>query len=123
MIEANLLERNAIRVDVNPENIKLSNSNLNFSSHSISKVFTRQGSARDLFFIKSNSIDMICMHPPYADIIKYSHGIEGDISYLHYSEFLSAMGDVTQESYRVLKTQSICAFMIADVREKIMFGL
>ncbi len=65
---------------------------------------------------------MICTHPPYADIIKYSHGIEGDISYLHYSEFLSAMGDVTQESYRVLKTQSICAFMIADVREKIMFG-
>ena len=118
LIEAKLLGRNAIGVDVNPEAIKLSNSNLNFSSHSISKVFTRQGNARDLFFIKSNSIDMICTHPPYADIIKYSHGIAEDISHFHYSEFLSAMRDVARESYRVLKSQSICAFMIADVREK-----
>ena len=34
LIEAKLLRRNAIGVDVNPESIKLSNSNLDFSNHS-----------------------------------------------------------------------------------------
>lgn len=118
LIEAKLLGRNAIGVDVNSESIKLSNSNLNFSSHSNPKIFTRQGSARDLSFIKDNSIDLICTHPPYANIIEYSQDIAEDISHLHYEEFLSAMRDVAKEAYRVLKTKSICAFMIGDVREK-----
>ena len=54
LIEAKLLGRNAIGVDVNPESIKLSNSNLDFSNHSNSKIFTRQGNARNLSFIKEN---------------------------------------------------------------------
>jgi DNA modification methylase len=118
LIEAKLLDRNAIGVDVNPESIRLSNLNLNFQNHSDSKIFTRQGNARNLSFVKDNSIDMICTHPPYADIIKYSHDIKEDISHLHYVEFLCAMEDVAQEAYRVLKPQSICAFMIGDIREK-----
>lgn len=118
MIEAKLLGRNAIGVDVNPESIKLSNSNLNFSNHSNSKIFTRQGSARDLSFIKDNSIDMICTHPPYANIIEYSQDIAEDISHLHYEDFIFTMKDVAQEAYRVLKPKAICAFMIGDVREK-----
>lgn len=118
LIEAKLLGRNAIGIDVNPESIKLSNSNLNFSNHSNSKIFTRQGSARDLSFIKDNSIDMICTHPPYANIIEYSQNIAEDISHLHYEDFIFAMKDVAQEAYRVLKPKAICAFMIGDVREK-----
>jgi DNA modification methylase len=118
LIEAKLLERNAIGVDVNQESIKLSNSNLNFQNHSTSKIFTRQGDARNLSFIKDCSIDMICTHPPYANIIEYSKDIQDDLSHLHYMEFLSAMVDVAKESYRVLKPRSICTFMIGDIREK-----
>lgn len=118
LIEAKLLGRNAIGIDVNLESIKLSNSNLNFSNHSNSKIFTRQGSARDLSFIKDNSIDLICTHPPYSNIIKYSQNIAEDISHLHYEDFIFAMKDVAQEAYRVLKPKAICAFMIGDVREK-----
>jgi len=118
LIEAKLLGRNAIGVDVNPESIKLSNSNLNFSNYSSSKIFTRQGSASDLSFIKDNSIDMICTHPPYANIIEYSHNIAEDISHLNYEEFLLVMREVAKEAYRVLKYKAICAFMIGDIREK-----
>lgn len=118
LIEAKLLGRNAIGVDVNLESIKLSNSNLDFSNHSNSKIFTRQGSARNLSFIKNNSIDMICTHPPYANIIEYSQDIVEDISHLYYDEFLSAMKDVAKEAYRVLKDKSVCTYMIGDVREK-----
>lgn len=118
MIEAKLLGRNAIGVDINPGSIKLSNSNLNFSNHLNSRIFTRQGNARNLSFIKDNSIDMICTHPPYANIIEYSYDIVEDISRLQYEEFLLAMRDVAKEAYRVLKHKSICAFMIGDVREQ-----
>ena len=75
LIEAKLLRRNAIGVDVNPEAINLSNNNLNFTIQTNSKIFTRQGNARDISFIKDNSINLICTHPPYADIIKYSDNI------------------------------------------------
>lgn len=118
LIEAKLLGRNAIGVDVNSESIKLSNYNLNFTNQTNSKIFTRQGNARDLSFIKNSSMDLICMHPPYADIIKYSDGILEDMSHLQYEDFLLAMKDVANEAYRVLKKNSICAFMIGDIREK-----
>ena len=118
LIEAKLLGRNAIGIDVNPESIKLSNSNLNFFNYLTPKIFIRQGSARDLSFIKDNSIDMICTHPPYADIIQYSHNIVEDMSLLPYEEFLFAMKEAASEAYRVLKPKAICSFMIGDVRKK-----
>ena len=117
LMEAKLLGRNAIGVDVNPESIKLSNSNINFSNLSNSKIFTKQGNARDLFFIKDSSIHMICTHPPYANIIKYSHDLKEDMSHLNYENFLLAMQDVAKEAYRVLKDRAVCAYMIGDIRE------
>lgn len=118
LVEAKLLKRNAIGIDVNPEAIKLSNYNLNFSIQTNSKIFTRQGNARDISFVKNNSIDMICTHPPYADIIKYCDGISDDLSHLQYDDFLLAMKDVATEANRVLKENAVCAFMIGDIREK-----
>ncbi len=117
LIEAKLLGRNAIGVDVNPEAIKLSNSNLHFSNELNSKIYVQQGTASDLSFIKDGGIDMVCTHPPYANIIQYSQDISEDLSHLHYEEFLHAMRKVAQEAYRVLKSKAICAFMIGDVRE------
>ncbi len=117
LIEAKLLNRNAIGIDINPSSIKLSNYNLNFEIHSCSKIFTKLGNARNLSFIKDESIDMICTHPPYADIVRYSSSIEEDISHLRYHEFLLAMKDVAKEAFRVLKKGKICAYMMGDVRE------
>ena len=118
LIEAKLLGRNAIGVDINSEAVKLSNANLNFTCQESSKIFTKQGNANDLSFIKDDSINLICTHPPYADIIRYSKNIPEDISHLGYDEFLNELEQVAQESYRVLKKQGICAFMIGDIRKK-----
>ena len=52
LIEAKLLGRNAIGVDINPEAVKLSNSNLNFTCQETSKIYTREGNAKKLSFIK-----------------------------------------------------------------------
>ena len=105
-------------VDVNPEAVKLSNTNLNFTCQEKSRIFTKQGNANNLTFIKDESIDLICTHPPYADIIRYSKEISGDISHLKYEDFLKELEQVAKESYRVLKKQGICTFMIGDIRKK-----
>lgn len=117
LIEAKLLNRNAIGIDINPYSIKLSSQNLNFEIRDGPKIFTKLGNARNLLFIKDESIDMVCTHPPYANIIHYSTSIEEDISHLGYNEFLEAMKDVAEEAFRVLKNGKICAFMMGDVRE------
>ncbi len=118
LIEAKLLGRNAIGVDINSEAIKLSNTNLNFTCQESSKIFTKQGNATELSFIKDDSIDLICTHPPYADIIKYSDGIDGDLSQLKIKDFLEQMKPVAEESYRVLKKGKFCAILMGDTRQK-----
>ena len=69
-------------------------------------------------FIKNNSIDCICTHPPYANIIKYSKENQYDISLLSVEKYLLAMKNVAKESYRVLKSNHICAIMVGDIRKK-----
>ena len=117
LVEAKLLNRNAVGVDINPQSVSISETNLQFQCETKSKIFTRNGDATDLHFIKDDSIDFICTHPPYANIIKYSKGIEGDISLLGVEEFLTEMKKVAEESFRVLKKDKMCAVMIGDVRK------
>lgn len=117
LIEAKLLNRNAIGIDINQHAINVANQNIQFESDSKSKIFLQQGNAADLNFIKSASIDLICTHPPYADIIKYSQNIKGDISLMSAESFLKEMSKVAIESYRTLKKSKICAVMMGDIRK------
>ena len=117
LVEAKLLNRNAIGVDINPQSVSISETNLKFQCETNARIFSRNGNAADLYFIKDNCIDFICTHPPYANIIKYSKGMEGDISLLAVDDFLEEMQKVAKESYRVLKKGKMCAVMIGDVRK------
>lgn len=116
-MEAKLLNRNAVGIDINPQSVSLSETNLQFQCDSIAKIFVREGSAINLSFIKDSKIDFICTHPPYANIIKYSKNIEGDISHLLADDFLKEMKKVAAESFRVLKKGKMCAVMIGDIRK------
>ena len=118
LIEAKLLGRNAVGVDINPQSVSISETNLQFQCETNSKIFIRNGNATDLHFIKDNGIDFICTHPPYSNIIKYSENMEGDISLLEVDEFLQEMQKVAKESYRVLKKEKMCAVMIGDIRRE-----
>ncbi len=117
LVEAKLLNRNAVGVDINPQSVLLSERNLQFPSNSASKIFVKNGSASELSFIKDSKMDFICMHPPYANIIRYSKDISGDISLLTVEEFLVEMKKVAIESFRVLKKGKMCAVMIGDIRK------
>lgn len=117
LIEAKILNRNAIGIDINPEAISLTKERLDFNLKGNSRSVVRGVNAEHLDFLKDEGIDFICTHPPYANIIKYSGGIEGDISYLDVDDFIESMKRVAKESYRVLKPKKTCAVMMGDVRK------
>lgn len=117
LVEAKLLNRNAIGVDINPESICISKKNIQFQCDTTSKIIIKEGNATKLDFINNHGIDFLCTHPPYANIIKYSNDINGDISLLLVEEFLEQMKIVSLESFRVLKKGKICAVMIGDIRK------
>ena len=116
LVEAKLLNRNGIGIDINPKALSLSKTNLSFQSNSKSQIFLKKGNAASLTCIKDISIDFICTHPPYSNIIPYSLDIAGDISLCNEQEFIIAMNKVAEESFRVLKKGKYCAVMIGDKR-------
>lgn len=118
LIEAKLLNRNIIGVDINPQAVEICKQAIDFEYLPCGNVYIRQGNAQNLPFIKSASIDLIATHPPYADIIKYSDDIDGDLSRLNVKNFLEAMKPVAEECYRVLKKNKFCAVLMGDTREK-----
>lgn len=118
LIEAKLLNRNIIGIDVNEKAYKITEKNLNFECKISSHIHIRLCSAENIYFIKNNSIDCICTHPPYANIIKYSKDNQYDISLLSVEKYLLAMKNVAKESYRVLKSNHICAIMVGDIRKE-----
>ena len=118
LVEAKLLNRNIIGVDINPEAIQLCNEAVDFERENCGQVYIRRGDARNLSFVKDETVDLICTHPPYAGIIKYSEGIDGDLAQLSVNEFLKETANVATESYRVLKKGKFAAFLMGDTRQK-----
>lgn len=118
LVEAKLLKRNIIGVDINPVALERCKEKINFEWENGGEVYLHQGDARNLDFIHDESIDFICTHPPYANIIEYSEDIEEDLSRLKVPQFLEEMKRVAAECYRVLKKDKFCAILMGDTRKK-----
>jgi DNA modification methylase len=120
LVEAKLLNRDIVGIDINPNSQEICKKAINFKreNHQMGKVYIENGDARKLDFIRDNTIDFICTHPPYANIIQYSENIEGDLSHYKIPQFLEQMKPVASESYRVLKKGKFCAILMGDTRQK-----
>ncbi len=122
-VECKLLNRNFIGIDINPKAIELAKNNLDFDSADLfntdnkNKIQLKVGDARNLSFIDNNSIDLICAHPPYADIINYTDNNPSDLSHYPVENFLDEIEKVANESYRVLKDNHYCVILIGDMRK------
>lgn len=117
LVEAKLTNRNAIGIDINPAAIEISKQKCDFEYDSNSTITIQQGDARNLSDMNDSSVDLICTHPPYADIIQYSEDIDGDLSHLAIKPFLSEISKVAEECYRVLKKGKYCAILMGDTRK------
>ncbi len=130
-VECKLLGRRCIAFDINDKAIELAKKNVDFNislqqltfidEKKSPKVFEPElsvGDARDLSFLKDNSVDLICAHPPYANIIHYTDSKEGDLSFFDIDDFLKEAAKVAKESFRVLKPGRQCAILIGDNRRK-----
>lgn len=116
LIECKFNNRNAIGIDVNPNAVEITKNKLNFNCDKKVSIDVKLGNACSLN-LGNESIDLICTHPPYADIIKYSEDIEGDLSLLKHKDFLVKIEKVASECYRVLKKDKYCAIVMGDTRK------
>ena len=85
--------------------------------NSWSKIY--HGDARNLDKIEDETIDLVATHPPYFNIIKYGEEerINGDLSKArNMEEYLKWMSQIAKETYRVLKPGKYCAILIGDTR-------
>lgn len=117
LIEAKLLNRSIIGVDINDIALRTCKEKTAFYSRGLSFVEILKGDARNLYFIKDRSVDLICTHPPYANIIQYSRDTKHDLSTMTVEVFLDQMDYVAKESYRVLKENKYCAILMGDIRK------
>ncbi len=118
MIETKLLNRKGVGIDINIETLKLAYSRINFQSNNLFQPKLLRGNAVNLKqIIPDNSVDFIFAHPPYANIIKYSKDIKGDLSLLELDEFLNQIDLFSKECYRILKKNKVCSIMIGDIRK------
>ena len=122
LVEAKLLNRDIIGVDVNDVALARCREKTAFEHEGANgKVYIKKGDARNLAFIPNDSIDLICTHPPYADMIQYSKDlnldIPEDLSNCEMSAFLNEIAKVAAESFRVLKKGKFCAVLMGDTRK------
>jgi DNA modification methylase len=130
-VEAKLLGRKCIAYDINKHAIELAEKNVGFDMKSpqlkliddkidfpMYEPNLSVGDARDLLSLGKDSIDLICAHPPYANIIQYTDSKESDLSFFDIDDFLAEMEKVAKESFRVLKPGRQCAILIGDTRRK-----
>ncbi|MEW6482088.1 MAG: DNA methyltransferase [bacterium] len=130
-VECKLLGRRCIALDINDKAIELAKKNVNFNIEPHLSGFIEDkihpqvyepellvGDARDLSFLQDSSIDLICAHPPYANIIHYTSSKERDLSFFDIDDFLKEMSKVSKESFRVLKPGRQCAILIGDTRRQ-----
>lgn len=116
-VEARLTHRNFIGFDINPDAVALSCAKCEFDFDTACSSVIKSGDARRLD-LQNESIDLICTHPPYANIIQYSDNIDGDLSHLDMKDFLTEIFKVAEESFRVLKKDKYCAVLMGDMRKK-----
>jgi len=121
-VESKLLGRRCFALDINDKAIELAKKNVDFEiddrGQQIYEPKLFVDDARDLSFLQDNSVDLICSHPPYANIIHYTDSKEGDLSFFDIDDFLKEMSKVARESFRVLKPGRQCAILIGDTRRK-----
>jgi len=120
LIEAKLLGRNGIGVDINIAPLTIAKERISSIKNNDYKTYQLlyHGDARNLDRIQDSTIDLICTHPPYLNIIKYSENNEDDISQISsIKQYIAEIKKIADECYRILKPGRYLAILIGDTRK------
>lgn len=119
LIEARLLNRNAIGYDINRNAVDITLKRLDFKVDNKSKQSVSVGDVRTLSALEDASVDLIITHPPYANIVTYSDRKNPDdlSSLAGIPTFLDELEVGIKELFRVLKPDRYCAVLIGDTRK------
>ncbi|MHA1399441.1 MAG: DNA methyltransferase [Candidatus Heimdallarchaeaceae archaeon] len=120
LIEAKLLHRKGIGIDINEKPLQIAQSRIENTQPPKGNVDIKlyHGDARNMNKIEDESIDLICTHPPYLNIIKYSENNPNDLSRTgSVKYFISDIKEIADECFRVLKPNKILAILIGDTRK------
>jgi DNA modification methylase len=124
LVECRLMGRNGIGVDINLNAVMVTMNRLDFAylpleqdyEEPTSRVY--EGDARNLNEVRDEEVDFVATHPPYCGIVPYTKSqVEGDLSSLKLPDFMSEMGKVASECFRILKPNRYCAILIGDTRK------
>jgi DNA modification methylase len=128
-IEAVLLGRNCIGVDLNYHAVMLTHHRLYYLVKALEsrgrepgrawyKIY--HGDARRLDKIRDDTVDLVLTHPPYLNIVRYGEErSEGDLSAVRgLEEFIVLFKEIAREVYRVLKPGKTLAVLVGDTRIK-----
>lgn len=119
LVEARLLGRSALGMDINPGAVTWSRTCLGGvpnPGQAVQEVVL--GDARSVPDVSSGTVDLVLLHPPYWNVIRYSSSIEGDLSRMDHAGFLAGMREVASEMHRVLRRDGHCAILMGDSRRR-----
>ena len=126
LIESKRLGRHGIGIELIPEVAQVAIQNINRESLNNEKVFTEvivaDSSAKEarekvletLNKIGKNKVQLIILHPPYHDIIKFSNRKEDLCNAATVEEFTSKFGDVIENFADLLDKNRYLAIVIGD---------
>lgn len=128
VIEAFLLGRKAVGIDINPMAVALSQRNCTFAVPPELQQVMRADRRPTLILanamrlqgalFRNASYDHVLSHPPYFRCIVYSSHLDEDISRSpDFQKFGEQMSMVAKETRRVLKPGKYCTLGIGDNRE------
>jgi len=133
IIEAYLLNRKSIGMDINAQSIQFSKDKIREmniysqkNGHSLSsecQPIIIQGDAHDSilelenFDIYEGDVDLICGHPPYLNSIIYTNQKQDLSTLKDVKEFCEKLGKISEKLFQLLKNDGICGILIGDVRQ------
>ncbi len=125
LIECRRLGRNGIGIELNEKVVKLASdlvlkekNQFAISTHLINADSTHLNFKDELNKLRIDKVQLLIMHPPYYDIIKFSDN-EKDLSNTKsIEEFLEMFGKVIDNTYPILEKGRYFALVIGDKYSK-----
>lgn len=113
LIECALLGRRAHGVDVSARAVNITNQALQRLPRN--SVSISRGDARKMPAIADASVQLVTLHPPYLNIIRYGDEPE-NLSRMSEQQYFDAIKSIVLESWRILRQDGYLCVLIGDVR-------